>query len=324
MRYRKALKILEATLAIEANHPQLLPSLPLKKEVKSLLTDFRKVEEIPFSSHVDGCILIENAQEKASYERIGNKVKFRGPFLRLNDEASDLRFGLWGNQGFLYRFVLYLLEKKHHIYNFHACALYQQEKDRLLVIMGGAGSGKTVCLLSGLTKGLKLYSTETVHFRLRQKKVTWFMGSVFDNVRWGTLIHHFPQFLPEQKTPQRGKEWQHKTALDLSPFQHSEEKLVNPRSVTILFPRIEEGRKGFLFYPVKDSKKAAKALFDNLSQKLVETTLLYDHIPVLGLEEKKMAESRLRVANNLVHHETLTEIAYVLSNPSDCWGNLLS
>ncbi|GAH37994.1 unnamed protein product, partial [marine sediment metagenome] len=239
-------------------------------------------------------------------------------------EASDLRFSLWGNQGFLYRYALYLLEKKHRIYNFHACALYQEKKDQMFVVIGGAGSGKTVYLLNGLAKGLKLFSTETVHFRIEKDAVSWFMGSLVDNVRLGTLMYNFPQFLPKIETQEAGEEWQKKIALDLSPYKTDFEELKTPRSVVILFPRIEEGRKGFLLNLIEDRRKATKALFDNISQKIAENVILYDKIPVLGFDEKQMALARLKYASQLVHHKTITKIASVLSNPDDCWGDLLS
>lgn len=322
--FKKALKILEATIGIESNKEELLPLLPLKREVKSLLTDFRDVVEIPYSTSLDGYVTVKDAEENPSYECRGENVRFRGPFLRLAQEASDLRFSLWGNQGFLYRFALYLLEKKHKIYNFHACALYHEGKDELFVVIGGAGSGKTVYLLSGLAKGLKLFSTETVHFRIEGNEITWFTGSLLDNVRWGTLIHDFPQFRPDMETPEQGEEWQKKIALDLSSYKSNVEKLINLKSVIILFPRIEQGRKSFLLTPLRDKRNAAKALFDNISQKLTETVVLYDKLPFLGLEEKEMAWVRLESLNKLVHHKTLTQIVTVLSNPSDCWGNFLN
>ncbi len=320
--FKIALKILEATIGIESNRKELLPQLPLKAEVKSLLTDFRDVKEIPYSNNLDGYVSVQDTEENPTYQRSGNKALFRGYFLRMHQEASDLRFSLWGNQGFLYRFTLYLLEKKHRIFNFHACALYHEEKDKLYIITGGAGSGKTVYLLSGLEKGFNLFSTETVHFRISGDELICFMGSLIDNIRWGTLIHDFPQFLPDQERPRKEEEWQKKVAVDLSSYRSRLKTLVNPRSVAILFPRIEEGRKGFVLHAQEDKRKAAKALFDNISQKLTESTVLYDHIPILGFEEKELASARLESMYDLVRHPSLSLIASVLSNPSECWGNL--
>ncbi len=321
--YRKGLIILKATVGIESNRQELLPQLPFKIEVKSLLTDFRNVEEIDYSESLDGYISIRESSQEPLLEFSNNKARFHGPFLKLTEEASDLRFSLWGNQGFLYRFSLYLLEKKHRIFNFHACALYDEKKARLFIVIGGAGSGKTVYLLSGLSRGLKLFSTETVHFRMDRDEISWFMGSLVDNVRLGNLIHHFPHFLPGVESKRNGEEWQRKIALDLSSYRTGFDQLKNPSQVIIIFPRIEEGWKGFKLSLFDDKRKAAKALFENISQKLTETFVLYDRIPVLGFDEKEMADARLSSVNQLAQHRTVTKLASILSSPYDCWGNLL-
>ncbi len=321
--YKTAVKILKARIGIESNTEELLPSFPLKTEVKSLLTDFREVKQIPYSENLDGHISIEDSGSELSFELIGERATFQGSFLKLTQEASDLRFSLWGNQGFLYRFSLYLLEKKHKIFNLHACALYNTEKNHLYVVIGGAGSGKTVYLLSGLEKGLKLYSTETVHFRIDENTLSWFMGSLVDNVRLGTLIHHFPKFLRHIDTQDSEDEWQKKIALDLSAYKTDFEELTTPSAVTILFPRIEEGREGFLLTPESDKRKATKSLFDNITQKLSETVVLYDRLPVLGLDEEKMARNRLSNTSQLIQHKSVVQTASVLSNPNECWGELL-
>jgi hypothetical protein len=321
--FKKAIKILESKVGIEANDRKLLPQFPLKIEVKSLLTDFNDVKEIPYDSNLDGYISIKEEQtQEALFEFIGEKVNFRGPLSKLTEEASDLRFALWGNQGFLFRYILFLLETKHKIYNMHGCALYQEMKNRLYLIIGGAGSGKTIYLLSGIEKGLKIFSTEIVHFRIKEGAIQWFMGSLIDNVRVGTLRHNFPRFMPEAKIADTGDEWQEKIALDLSDYKTDEEILTSPE-IVIIFPRIEERREGFLSSPIQEKKKAAKFLFDNVSQKLSETVILYDKIPVAGLDNTRMALSRLNIMDELVRDETVKEVFMVLSNPNECWGNLL-
>lgn len=321
--HKSAVKILKARIGIESTSKELLPSFPLKIEVKSLLTDFLDVKQIPYSEDLDGYISIQESENSPSYKFQGNKAIFSGPIRKLTREASDLRFSLWGNQGFLYRYSLFLLEKRHGIYNLHACALYSPKKDHLYVVIGEAGSGKTVYLLSGLIKGLKLFSTETVHFRIDKNTISWFMGSLVDNVRLGTLMHDFPQFLPHIDTQETKEEWQKKIALDLSPYKAGRKELMTPRAVTILFPRIEEGRKGFMLMPIIDKRKAAKALFDNITQKLSETTVLYDRLPILGFDEEQMAHGRLSNTTQLIQHKSVIQTASVLSNPNECWGELL-
>ena len=206
--FKIALKILKATVGIETNNKKLLPHLPFPREVKSLLTDFYRLDEIPYTEDLDGYVRILESPKAPHYERHGNEYIFSGPFEELSRTASDLRFSFWGNQGFLYRYALYLLEKYHHIYNLHACALYNPKDGTLYLIIGGAGSGKTVYLLSGLDNGMQLFSTETTHFRITNSEIVWFKGSLVDNVRFGTIIHDFPEFLPDVKIPDPEKIWQ--------------------------------------------------------------------------------------------------------------------
>jgi len=246
----------------------------------------------------------------------------RGPFNKLTKEASDLRFTLWGNQGLLFRYLLFLLETEHQIFSIHGCALHQVENKRLYLVAGGAGCGKTVYLLSGLDKGLKLFSTEFIHFRIKEGALEWLMGSLVDNVRIGTLRHNFPYFGSDIQLPEIKNEWQEKIALDLAAFKTEKETIINPE-IVIIFPRIEEGRRGFLLTPLEERRKTAKFIYDNVSQKIAETVILYDKIPFVGFDNKSMAQARLNTVNELVQHKTITNIAFVLSNPYECWGNLL-
>jgi hypothetical protein len=321
--YKTAVKILQATVGIQSNLAALLPHLTLETKIESLLTDFKMIEEIPFTPDLDGYISIEETEAPPTYEIQDDRILFKGPFLKLNKEASDPRYMFWGNQGFLYRYTLYLLEKKHRIYNFHACALYDENENNLYVIIGGAGSGKTVFLLRGLEKGLKLFSTETVHFHIEQGKVTWHMGSLVDNVRFGTLLYDFPRLLPDRKKPNPQESWQKKIAIDLSEYKTNREIIENPSAVHILFPRIERGFEKTTLNPIKNKRKAAKGLFENISQKLTETIILYDTIVVLGLDETELARNRLKAVDELVNHNSVSQITSILSNPRDCWDHIL-
>jgi hypothetical protein len=321
--HQKAIKILEARVGIETNEKDLLPQLPQKIEVKSLLTDFNDVQEIPYSSDLDGYISVKEEKiQKALIEFSGENLKLRGPFIGLTKEASDLRFTLWGNQGLLFRYILFLLESKHQVFSLHGCALHQVQNNRLYLIAGGVGSGKTVYLLSGLDKGLKLFSTELVHFRIKEGALEWLRGSLVDNVRIGTLKHNFPRFCPDIRLPEIRDEWQEKIALDLAAYKTEKKAVVNPE-IMIIFPRIEEGRRGFHLTPIAERRKTVKFIFDNISQKLAETAIFYDKIPFVGLDNKRMARARLNMVNELAQHKTITKVASVLSNPYQCWGNLL-
>jgi hypothetical protein len=323
MKFRQGVRILEATFALTANRESLFPVLPPPLEVHSLHTDFREVEHVPYSSSADGKILVvEDTSLPPRYRISGTRAIWEGPWTALMRRASDPRFSLWGNQGFLYRFALFLLEKKHHVYNLHACALYEPSRHRLFVISGGAGSGKSVYLLGGLERGLSLFSTETVHFRHEGRSVRWFMGSLADNVRVGTLRRHFPRFLPADQGVPREDEWNQKRTIDLSSYRCPEESLIDP-AVVLLFPRVEEGFGRFVLRPLRDDRQASQSLFASISEKLSQTIILYDQIPVPGFDHAELAEARRRACLDLARHRSTTFCGTVLSGPLDCWGDLL-
>jgi len=323
VRFRQGVRILEATVALTANRESLLPVLPPPLEVHSLHTDFREVERVPYSSSADGKIsVVEASSVPPRYRISGTRAVWEGPLTALSRRASDPRFSLWGNLGFLYRFTQFLLEKKHRIYNLHACALYEPSRHRLFVIIGGAGSGKSVYLLGGLERGLSLFSTETVHFRHEGRHVRWFMGSLADNVRVGTLRRHFPRFLPAGSGRPRADDWNRKIAIDLSSHRSPEQVLVDP-AVVLLFARVEEGFGRFVLRPLQEARQASQSLFANISEKLSQTTILYDRIPVPGLDCAELAEARRRTCLDLARHRTVAFSGTVLAGPLDCWGDLL-
>jgi hypothetical protein len=316
-------RILEATVAIVANRSSLLPDLPPPLEVRSLHTDFREVERIPFPARADGSIrVVENSTAPPGCRIAGTRAVIEGPLTRLSRRASDPRFSLWGNLGFLSRFILFLLERKHRIHSLHACALYQPGRHRLFVIAGGPGSGKTVYLLSGLEQGLALFSTETVHFRQEARHLHWSMGSLVDNVRVGTLRHHFPKFLRPDMSVSREEEWRTKWAIDLSSYRWKEESLVDPELI-ILFPRVEEGCPSFVVHPFSDDRVAAKSLFANVSEKIGETIILYDKIALPGMDNVELAEARRTACQDLARHPTAAFCGAVFSGPRRCWGDFL-
>jgi hypothetical protein len=321
--FKTAVKIHQATVGIQSDQEKLLPHLSLETKIESLLTDFFAVEAIPFAPDLDGHISINESRLNPSYKKRDNHVLFKGPFCKLQKTASDPRYTLWGNQGFLYRFTLYLLEKEHSIYNFHACALYDEDSDSLYVVIGGTGAGKSVFLLKGIEKGLKLFSTETVHFQVDKDRIVWQMGSLLDNIRFGTLIYDFPRFLPDCEKPSSQELWQKKITLDLSEHRTHKEIIENPSSVHIFFPRIERGFEKTILNPVQEKQVAIKGLYDNITQKLTESVILYDELIVMGLDERGLAKGRLDAVAELVNQSPNLQISTVLSNPRDCWENII-
>lgn len=323
MLFRRGIRIIEATVALTANRESLLPVLPPPLEVQSLHTDFFEVECVPYSAKADGRIwLRDDASKTLRYRLSGTRAVWEGPLTRLGRQASDPRYSLWGNLGFLYRFAIFLLERKHRIFSLHACALVDRSAHRLFVIIGGAGSGKSVYLLGGLERGLSLFASEMVHFRHEGRHVRWFIGSLADNVRLATLRRHFPRFLPRDAGSPQADDGTRKKAIDLSSFRYPEKDIVDP-SVILLFPRVEEGFGRFSLRPLEEDRQVSRSLFANISEKISQTTVLYDRVPVPGFDSAELAEARRKACGELARHPTIALRGSVFCGPLECWGDLL-
>lgn len=302
--------------------PILEPSL----EVSSLRTAFYQVKILSqnyLTQEPDGQIKVEDVPEEKNlfFHREEDFLLLKGPISFWEEKCSDKRYTLWGNLGLLYRFTLYLLEKKHDLYSLHACSLYDVEQNHLWIIAGGAGSGKTIFLLSGLEAGLKLFSTETTHFQVKEDKVTWFKGSLLDNVRVRTLEKYFPYFLSSSfpiSPPYKGK-----VAIDLSSFQTPFDKVDDLKRVTFIFPHIEEGWSTREERKINNKKEMAQLIYANISSKLSESIILYDSLPIIGWDESALAQKRWEAAKTLLANPVPIRSLAILSSPDKCWGELL-
>ncbi len=318
MEYRKAVQILKAKMGIISNREEL--TWFKKGELADLATDFHRLEEIEFSSGLDGYFHIINEDAEPRIQLDLDRVVARGHFLELEKEAKDPRFSLLGNEGLFYRFVLRVLEDKHDIFSFHACSLFNEETEQFLIICGGAGSGKTVFILKGIEEGFKIFSTEMVHFSFQAgHRLKFYKGSLLDNVRIGSLKYNFSEAckMLGTKLPEGEDEWERKITIDFSAYQTSFNHLDDPEA-TVVFPHIEEEKKASIVKEIRDKNSLYKLLFDNLSEKIGETILLYERIPVTGLDTPSSSKKRLRAIEEFIEYARLARAISVVAGTKNC------
>ncbi|MCK4789423.1 MAG: hypothetical protein KAV87_37115, partial [Desulfobacteraceae bacterium] len=239
-------------------------------------------------------------------------------------QTRDLRYTIFGNEGLVFRRTLELLEGKYNIFSFHACAMYQPAGKRLFLIVGSAGSGKTCFMLTGIQRGLQLFSAEMGHFRLHKGGLEFYKGALIDNIRIGNLKYNYP-FILERLDIKLGRttdEWGKKIPLGLHRFQTRADKLVDPK-VIIILPRVEEGRKTYYSQQEKDYRKISRLLYENASEKIGQSVLLYETIPFVCLDRPQAAQKRVEAIMALLAHKSLRKTVSIVSGPEDCWKNLL-
>ena len=197
---RRAIRIVHTRLGLVSNNGELLTRSEYftDRVPQSLLTDYHRVDDVPWDgapTGVDAEIRIVDTPGLAPAIALEpDRVLAVGDWTALEAGNSDRRYSLFGNLGFVFRYAIHTLERYHDTWSFHASAMVDDKGD-LWLIPGGAGAGKTVFLLEGLTRGWTIFSTEMTHVRLTDGGYEFYKGSLFDNIRLGTLLYDFPAVL---------------------------------------------------------------------------------------------------------------------------------
>jgi hypothetical protein len=326
--HRRAIRIVHTRLGLVSNNGPLLHRSEYFRDrvPQSLLTDYHRVEDVAWdAAHpVDAEIEIVDAPGiPPAITLAPGRVLAVGDWTACEAAASDRRYTLFGNLGFLFRYVIHALERYHDTWSFHASAMVDDKGD-LWLIPGSAGAGKTVFLLEGLSRGWTIFSTEMTHVRVTGGGYELYKGSLFDNVRLGTLRFDFPGVserigvaLPDVEDP-----WSSKIALDLGHVQAPADVLVSP-SLRIVSPKVESGRERAIVGRLDRREKLVKLLFDNATEKHGGTVLLYDRLPVPSLDTPELMRRRLAAMEALVDRATIKSAHTTLCGARNCLEGLL-
>ena len=320
--FKRAVKIVEARMGLISNNERLITeSRYFEGQVmESLLTDIHSLQPIPFSEDLDSYFVVIDDPHLQPQVKVTEKVcTATGDFSRYEKECSDNRYSLFGNLGLFFKYLLATLERCHGIYSFHASSMYSPSRDTLLLVVGGAGAGKTVFLLKGLEDDWQIFSTEMTHFRFTQEGYEFYMGSLYDNIRLGNLIYDFPRAKEKLRVaipPDVADVWGYKIAIDMRHIAAAP-RYRNPR-VTVVDARIESGRETPIVKTITRTEKIVKLLFDNVTEKLGPTLVFYDVIPVESFDTPELMRRRLEVMQRFVVSVKLNPVKSVLAGAKNC------
>ena len=319
--YRRAVKVVQARIGIVSNNEKLItePRYFEGQVLESLLTDIHSIESIPYSEDLDAYFVAIDDPKVRPEVKVTEKVLFAtGDFTRYEKECSDNRSSLFGNMGLFFRYLLVTLERHHHIYSFHASSMFSPSRNALLLVVGGAGAGKTVFLLKGIEDDWQIFSTEMTHFKFADQGYVFYMGSLFDNIRLGTLIYDFPEINKRLRVeiPDVPDIWGHKIAIDMRHIAANPEYL-NPL-VTIVEAKIESGRNIPIVKTIHKKEKIVKLLFDNATEKFGSPFILYDHIPVESMDTPDLMNKRLQAMYRFVEEVNLNPVKSTLAGARNC------
>jgi hypothetical protein len=316
----RGLRILGITYGIGSNNGDLVlaPEFFEPGEIQSQITNWSAIEHIPYGPGLDAtCHFLDDPALPFEVE-VGERELFvQGDLSRLDREVHDRRWSLLGNIGLFFRYAL-TVQERHGITSFHASAIYKPEEDELLVVVGKAGAGKTVYLLEALARGYQIFSTEMTYFRLVEEGVVFYRGALMDNIRVGNFVYDFPEAAErlELELPQVKDPWAAKISVNLEGATTERAELTNPR-LSFVFPRIEAGRDHAIVSDVGRPRTLTRLLFDSASEKIGATVLLYEELPVTGLDSPALAHARWEAVSQLVAapHWEIKQARNILAGP---------
>jgi hypothetical protein len=321
--HTRAVSVVEASFGLVSNNPWLLhnPEFFSEYHMQCLLTDVYRVNDIPFTGDLDAYLyLIDQPNVPPAIRVTDGELWCAGPFSELDARMADRRYSVFGNLGLFFKYSMATLERRHGIYSFHASAMYVPERNELIGVIGGAGAGKTVLILEGLSRGYQIFSVEMLHFAFRDEGVVFFKGALMDNIRIGNLIYDFPKAVDRLgiDVPEVEDVWGTKIAVDCQPATTASDVIVNPK-VTLLFPRIEAGRDIAITGDVKNRAKLKHMLFNNATEKIGGTVLLYETIPVESMDTPELMRARLRAMERFVSGEVdILRARTILAGTHNC------
>lgn len=316
--FKRGVRVCGAVVGLASNNESLItdPQYFESMILQSLLTDFWRIESVPWENVEAMLFLHDVPGAELQCTRFGGRLFVTGDFTRVEKSCSDNRYSLFGNLGLFFKFLLATLEHR-RVFSFHASGIYREQDDRLVMFVGPAGCGKTVFILSAIERGWKVLTVEMAHCELRGDDLLIHKGALYDNVRVGNLTVDFPGAIEPLRItiPETTDTWGHKFAIDLNPVAVESDCLVNPK-ISVVFPKVEMGRGDPEISEVRRGGALRRKLFDNLTEKIGSTLLLYDDLPVQGLDTPELGKARLAFVDEFM--KRITDARSVLTGPKNC------
>ena len=265
----------------------------------------------------------DSSMEDLEFFFEGDEYFLAGPVLERDKTAPDRRYTIYSTGGLLTRLMPGTLEKQ-GFSCLHATSVYNPEKNHMMVFVGGPGAGKTILMLeSTLRRGYRLMTTEYTHFRTVGNDVSFYTGSVFDNVRAGNLLYNYTEYekiwgkeimntIPAGKDP-----WNAKVSLDMTPLLPDTSVVTNPK-VSLVFVKIEGHRDT----PVVTELNKADTRFQlylNAAELISRPRLFFGCLPVPSFDNIERAKNRLKIVDDMLNTAELVECKSLFAGVNNAW-----
>ena len=293
-------------------------------ELHSLLSNFNSFRELPQISGADFIFELRDDADAAGFSLTSEGAAYilTGPVKDCEKSAGDKRAAIFGNMGFFSKVAVKELENR-GIYSFHSTSFCSPEANRLFLVLGGSGAGKSSVLLKAQTEDLPVFGTELTHFKITEGKLEMLMGSLWQNCRMGNLVVDFPELLERYGIEYTGEgdPWYQYKSVDMSRWRAGRDMMNDPE-IVIIFPRIESERSHAVINRCS-TEKIDYSLYSNLADKVSPPSMLYKRFFIPSVDDGEAQKKRMKAAQEFKKAANITECWEVLANSKQCLNGII-
>jgi len=290
----------------------------------SLLSNFNCLNEISTDLPVDMIFEVKNEAESGTFflETEDSSYILSGPVEQCEEETTDKRSSIFGNMGVFSKIVVGELEKR-GVFSFHSTSFCRTGENRLYLVLGGSGAGKSSVLLKAQTENLSVFGTELTHFSLSGGKLRMMMGSLWQNCRMGNLVVDFPELLDKYSISYSsgGDPWHQYKSVDMGEWKAESSFFDNPE-VVLLFPRIESERKNNVIFRSSADEKVYK-IYNNLADKVSPPSMLYGKFFNPSFDDAESQKRRMKAAAEFLNAANIIDCWEILASPAQCLDGII-
>jgi hypothetical protein len=321
--YRRGFSLLGMRILLGSNNRDLIADdeyfLGKGAYLHSLLSNFNKLDEIPPPDEPDVVMsVIDIPGSPISFSRIEEgRYAICGEIAESERSCKDKRASIFGNMGLFSKLLIRELEIR-GIYSIHSTSFLDRKRNRLFVVIGGSGSGKSTVLLKAISLGgMEVFGTEITHFSFQDGGTRMIKGSLWQNCRMGNLVIDFPELLGRFGLDEPTDDpWHVYKSVPLHDIQ-TREDVLDSVSIVIVMPRIE-GERSTSSIRLVSKGSLRSAIFQNLSDKVSPPSLLWGAHFIPSLDSADRQTARMAATEKFINEASIVECWNVLASPAGC------
>lgn len=264
-------------------------------------TYVRELNYIP--TNLDATIyLIEDKLPLPHFSVLPNRLFCVGDFVGINHKYGDVHSII---RYVMYAYTLSVLERVRRILSCHASAVYNQDKNTVLLFVGTAGAGKTSLLLEAIERDWQIVGNDLVSIEINEEYPLFYTGPANCPVKSHTLKSHMDFLIKnniqfDKKKVEEGG-WLATDSLELKSFSVPKEVIRDP-NILLILPKIESSATTCSLLKVEAYHKIREEIYEYATEKIRAESLMNYRFPVPSFDDQQTMYQRIALVESFIKH----------------------